>query len=442
MRKDLDLQRGSITKLFFQYLIPSISATLVTSVYILADTVMIGQGVGPVGIAALNIILPIFSLFYGTGMMFGVGGSVYFSVEKGKGNEREARKYFTAALEGAAGVSILYLLVFNMFFEEITGFLGNNPAMDEMVQGYGRMVTGAVPVFIFSAFLQAFVRNDKAPQTAMAAVITGGVINTVLDYFFIFPLKMGMEGAAAATVIGAAVTAAILTTHFFKKTNTLKAVKLLSLRKIREIFTAGLSSFMIELSGGIVIFFYNRQLLSYVGELGVVVYGIISNSALIVASVSNGIAQAAQPIIAVNFGAGNGERMRKVTWLGEKAAMISGLLFAAAGILWPERIIQAFIEPYPEIVSMAVLAIRIYFLSFLFTGLNLMYSTCLQSTLQSGKALFLCLLRAVILNGILVAVLPIFFGVNGIWAAMTVAELASVFVGKWLSDGKKYGKIG
>ncbi|WP_243009175.1 MATE family efflux transporter [Clostridium sp. AM58-1XD] len=279
MKKQPDLLTGDVKKLFFHYLIPSISATLVTSIYILADTVMIGRGVGAIGIAALNILLPLFSVFFGTGMMFGVGGSVYFSVEKGKGNSREARNYFTAALAGAAAAMVFYLVVCNVFFDEITGFLGRNETMDSLVREYGKILIAGIPVFVFSSFLQAFVRNDKSPRTAMLAVITGGVLNVVLDYIFIFPMGMGMAGAAIATVIGSAVTVLILLSHFFSPHNTLKMSAHLSLGKMSESLVSGLSSFMIELSGGIVIFLFNRQLLRYVGDIGVVVYGIISNSA-------------------------------------------------------------------------------------------------------------------------------------------------------------------
>lgn len=432
MKKELDLLGADIKKIFFHYLIPSISATLVTSIYILADTMMIGRGVGPIGIGALNIILPLFTLFFGTGMLFGVGGSIYFSVEKGKGNTEEASRYFTAALEGTTVIALVYLVVFNVFFNGITGFLGRNDTMDSLVQEYGRIITMGIPVFMFSSFLQAFVRNDKAPKTAMTAVITGGVLNVILDYIFIFPMRMGMTGGAVATVIGSLVTIVILLTHFFTGGNTLKVKVCFSLRRIGETFISGLASFMIEMSGGIVIFLFNRQLLAYVGDLGVVVYGIISNSALIVNSISNGISQAAQPLMAVNFGAGERERTEKTKKLGEIAALCAGIFFAASGIARPDIIIRMFIEPQPEIVAMAVPAVRIYFLSFLMTGINLLYSTYFQSVLMPGKALGLCLLRGLVLNGILVMALPVFLGVKGIWITMTITEFVTAAAGKWL----------
>ena len=126
---------------------------------------------------------------------------------------------------------------------------------------------------------QAFVRNDSEPKRAMAAVITGGVSNVILDYVFIFPLDLGMAGAAAATVIGSLITVVILLTHFVSPANTLRLARRFGFREMRVAAVNGASSFLVEMTSGIVVFLFNRQLLSYVGDLGVVVYGIVSNSA-------------------------------------------------------------------------------------------------------------------------------------------------------------------
>lgn len=284
MRQHPDLLHDDVNRLFYKYLIPSISATLVTSIYILADTVMIGRGVGSLGIAALNILLPLFSLFFATGMMFGVGGSVLFSFAKGRKDDRDAREHFTAAFAGVVLMAVFYEVFCNLFFDQLTALLGRNEAMDGLVREYGRILVAGAPVFLLSSFLQAFVRNDKAPKTAMTAVIAGGVSNVFLDYLFIFPMGMGMAGGAVATVIGSVITVGILCTHFFSPHNSLKLTRNFKIRYIWEAVINGISSFVVDMANGIVIFLFNRQLLAYVGDLGVVVYGIISNSALIVNS--------------------------------------------------------------------------------------------------------------------------------------------------------------
>lgn len=416
------------SRLFLSYLIPSISATLVTSIYILADTMMIGKGVGAVGIAALNLLLPIFSVYIGTGILFGVGGSVLFSVSKGRGEEEKAREYFTASVILAVLASLLYMWIFTAFFDPITLFLGRNKGTEQYVKEYGMYLKLTPAIFLFSSFLQAFVRNDGAPKVSMAAVITGGVVNVFLDYFFIFPLNMGIGGAAFATVLGYGLTTCILCTHFFSRKNTLKLIRTEGLvRKCFDVVRHGFSSFLLEESNGIIMLLFNRQLLSYVGDLGVVVYGIVSNSALVVTSINNGISQAAQPILAVNYGAGEKKRVALAMKYGVITAVLFGVGFTLTGLFFPEQITSMFVNPTPEIMEMSTKAVRIYFLSFLPLGLNMLCSTYLQCVMKPGNAMAVCLLRGFILSSILVVVLPVIWGVDGIWAVMAVTETVTLF---------------
>lgn len=160
------LLEDPVRSVFLSYLVPSVSATLVTSIYILADTMMIGRGIGSVGIAALNILLPLYSTFFGFGMMCGIGGSVLFGFSRGKGNEREARGYFTTGLLMALVFAVLTLTLCNVFFDSLLRLFGVTPAMREHAVAYGRVLVTASPMCVMSSFLQAFVRNDGAPKLA------------------------------------------------------------------------------------------------------------------------------------------------------------------------------------------------------------------------------------------------------------------------------------
>lgn len=435
--KKANLLEEPVNKLFLRYLLPSISATLVTSIYILTDTLMIGRGVGAIGIAALNLLLPLYSLFFGTGMLFGVGGGVLLSISRGKKDEHGAREYFTVALCLALAAAVFYVTAGHLLFDPVTKFLGRNETMDPYVREYGRILVSGAPVFLLSAFLQSFVRNDRAPKIAMAAVISGGITNVILDYIFIFPLHMGMAGAAAATVMGSCLTLGILIIHLFTKRSSLKIVFRVKWKKAGEILGNGLSSFLLETCSGVVMFLFNRQLLAYVGDLGVVVYGIISNSALIVASINNGIAQASQPILATNYGAGKWNRLNQTRHMGEFAACFSGLIFVGVGILFPVLVTSAFVKPVDEILTMSVPAVRIYFLCFFPMGFNILFSTWFQSVMKPGNALFICLMRGLILSSILVFIFPMVLGVNGIWCVMPVAETVTLLIGLILLKKQK-----
>ena len=302
----LDLLKDEPRKLFLKYLIPSVSATMVTSIYLLADSIMVGKGLGEIAIAALNLVLPLFNILFGTGALFGVGGGVLFSVAMGNHDPQRAKRYFTLAVLLNGSFMLFYLICGIFFLKPILTALGATAVTMPDAYAYARCIVLGVPFFTFSSFLQALIRNDKAPKLAMLAVITGGVTNIVLDWVFIFPLGWGMAGAALASVIGVILTCLILCTHFFHKENHLSfLIERLRLRYVKEIFQYGFSSFFMEISTGIVIFVFNLQLLHYAGELGVTVYSILSNSAYMIIALSNGIAQAAQPLIATNFGARN-----------------------------------------------------------------------------------------------------------------------------------------
>lgn len=438
----VNLLQDSPRKLFFQYLIPSVSATMVTSIYLLADSIMIGKGLGEIAIAALNLVLPLFNILFGTGALFGVGGGVLFSVAMGNRDPKRARRYFTLAVVLNAAFMLVYLICGFLLLEPILCILGATDITMPDALAYAKVISFGVPFFSFSFFLQAFIRNDQAPRLAMAAVISGGIANIILDWIFIFPLGLGMAGAALATVLGTAFTCVILCSHFLQKENRLRLLAdKLRPRYIKEIFQYGFSSFFMEISNGIVIFVFNLQLLHYAGELGVTVYSILSNSAYIIIALSNGIAQAAQPIIATNFGAKLTERIAQIKGCGLRTAAIEGSFFALLGLLFPLAVIYIFINPTEEILRMAPLAVRLYFLAFIGMALNIFYTNYFQATLQPSKALTVCALRGLVLCVTLAYLLPIQLGVMGIWMAMPLAETITLLVAAILSRLPEKKKI-
>lgn len=436
--QQMDLLHDDSKKLFFKYLIPSISATLVTSIYVLADTIMIGKGVGASGIAALNLILPIFSLFFGTGLLLGVGGAVLMSVANGRQDKKLANTYFTNSVISGVVIAILFMIIGLVFLEPIGYMLGSTESNIELFTSYCKYLVGFCPVFVFSSLLQAFVRNDSAPKRAMIAVISGGVMNIILDYIFIFKFGMGMAGGAIATVLGSITSVVILLTHFKSKQNTMKLIKgSFRIKIVSKIVHSGLPSFLIEIAGGIVVLLFNLQLLKYVGEVGVVVYSIIANTAIVAMSLFNGVSQGAQPIMATNYGAGQTDRVLSVRRLGAITTFAIGIIIFLLGFLFPEIAVQIFIEPTPQIIEMARGALRIYFVAFIMMSLNIFYSTYFQSILKPKISLIICLLRGVILCVILVLILPIFMGVTGIWLVMPITELITVFITIGLVKSRK-----
>jgi len=427
--KKMDFLEENIAALFFKYLIPSISASLVTSIYILVDTIIVGKGIGADAVAALNIILPLFSVFFGTGLLFGVGGAVLMSFYNGSGNTKKANIYFTISLLAAVFMIVVYVVLGITCFDKIAYALGATEVTIDYVRDYGKFVVLGIPVFVLSTFLQTFVRNDKSPKLAMLSSISGGVINIIFDCLFVFGFNWGIGGAAFASVIGTTIGVLIVCTHFFSKENHLHInFKGVTLKDLYLIVKNGVSSFIIEIATGIVIFIFNIQLLQYVGEIGVTVYGIISNTTMVVASLSNGISQASQPIIAVNYGAGKLERVNKIKKIGMLTALAVGMMFLAAGVFMPNIIINIFINPTPSIMELAPQAVKICSAAFLAMTMNIFIINFYQSVLKPNYALIICMLRGLILNIIFVQCLPLFYDVNGIWLTMPATEFLTLSV--------------
>lgn len=425
--KAVNLLEDNYRRVFFHYLVPSISATFVTSIYILADSIIIGKGIGADGIAALNLILPTFSLFFGIGLLFGVGGGVLMSVANGSGQREKANHYFTASVVGGLLVSLLMTVVCFLFFESILNFLGAEKVNKIYVTEYIQYIFTFCPIFVFSTLLQALVRNDHAPKTAMFAVISGGVSNIILDCYFIYVLHMGMAGGAIATVIGSSVTVGILLSHFRSKQNTMRLIlHKKAVAELPAIIKCGFSSFIMDFANGVVMLVFNLQILRYLGDIGVVVYSIVTNSNIIAVSLFNGVSQAAQPIMASNYGAGFGRRVEGVRKMGLASVALAGFVLFLIGGLLPGTIIVVFVHATAEIFRMGIPAVRIYFAAFLASGCNIFFIHYFQSVVKLKEAFLISLFRGICFSTLFAHLFPILFGKEMIWFAVPVAEFVTL----------------
>lgn len=424
-----DLLNGSVSKIFFRYLIPAILANMVTSIYVLADTIIIGKGIGTLAMAALNIVLPLFNIFFGNGLLFGVGGSVLMSIARGRGDQKLGECYFTLAVILNAITCVLYTVLLLVFTKPIVRFLGATDVTMPYILDYAPYVIAGLSAFSFSSLLQTFVRNDGAPKLSMFAVISGGVLNVILDLIFVFPLQMGMAGAAMASVLGSACTVCILLFHFRSKSNGLRfSLQVFSFSCIGKILQNGFTSFLVEITSGIVMFIFNIEILKCAGDIGVSMYGIICNTVIIVTCLCNGINQAAQPILSTNYGAGLAQRIGQVRRLGIKTALCICSIPAILGLLVPNLFTYIFLEPNDEILAMSPIAIRTYFIGFFVMGINMFVVGYFQSISKPYLSLIVCLARGCVLSIIFVAVLAPLFGIIGIWASVPLAEFVTLFI--------------
>ena len=423
----LNLLKDNEKKVFYHYLIPSICSTLVTSIYILVDTLIIGQGVGAEGISALNIFLPFFAIYNGIGLMFGLGGGILISMEDGMGNKEKSDKYFISSLSTVAIIGLIFTVLTNIFLEEISYFLGANENSIDLVLEYGRCIALFTPTFIATNFFSSIVRNKKAPKLAMISVLIGAGLNIILDYVFVFPMNMGMVGAALATVIGSLTTLLVLLTHFIPKKNRIKIhLKEISIDMIKRIISCGGSSFLMEVASGFVIFIFNIQILKYIGDTGIVVYGIISNCAIVGMALFNGVAQASQPIIATNYGANKNQRVKVVLKYAMLTTILIGCGLYSVIFMFTQEVIHVFVKANNDIISMGIPAIRAYLSAFCIMNINILLCNYFQSVSKEKVSIFISSIRGFLLNVILVLSLPVIFGGSSLWFVVPITEVITL----------------
>ena len=431
MNKRVDLLKSDVKEIFIKYLIPSIAGMMGLSLNILFDTIFIGQGVGSEGLAALNIAIPIFNIFSSIALLLGIGGATAVSVSMGKKEYDKVNKIFTTSM--IINVSIgIFLTVIGIFFtEKICYLLGATPDVLDMVKSYLGVIVWFSWAFLMSNTLTVFVRNDKNPRLAMWSMLIGNFANIVFDFVFIFIFNWGMKGAAIATTMSPVITIILLSTHFIRGNNTLKfKLDKLKIDKniINRILKNGFPSFIMELSSGLIIFAFNMSISNIEGAIGVSAYSIIANISLVCVAIFNGIAQAIQPIISINYGAKKYERVHEALKLAIKTSVIFGAIFYASGVLFPEKIVLLFNSGDAKLMEMTCGGIKLYFIAFLFMGANIARVSYFQSIENSKASTLVSLCRGVIFVLISLLILPMILGINGVWITIPIVEVASMII--------------
>lgn len=428
----MDLLKDDIKKIYFKYLLSAFGSALIVSIYSIVDMAVVGQYQGAEGTAALAVVAPIWNIIYSLGLFMGVGGSVIFSSIKGDKNsdQKEANQYFTISLIGATILSIVTTILIFAFEKQILTFFGaTNDTLLYLSQDYLKTIRFAVPLFLFNQFLASYLRNDNNPLLATIGVLSGGLFNVFGDIFFTFTLNMGIFGAGLATTIGSIVSFLIMIIHFFTKRNTLKLTKFDHFfLKLGRITQSGFSTFIVDAAMGILTILFNRQIMKYLNQDALSIYGTIITISTFVQCCAYSVGQAAQPIISINYGAKNSNRIKETL----KCAMISAIFFA---LLWtilslsaPNIYIYIFIKPTDNILSIAPFIIRIYSLSFLLLPINVFSTYYFQSILKPNIALIISIMRGILFSGALIMLLPLIDS-NAIWFAMPITELLTfIFV--------------
>lgn len=418
------LLEGNIRNTYFKYLSAAFGSALISSIYGLVDMAIVGQYHGPEGTAALAVVAPIWNIIYSLGLLTGIGGSVLFSAAKGRGDKKEEREFFTAALGVTLCLAILVWIVIILFDTQLLLLFGAEETLLPMAKQYLYPVKFVIPAFLFNQMLAAFLRNDNNPGLATAAVLAGGIFNIFGDYILVFGYDMGIAGAGIATSIGAILTFLVMLTHFFTKKNTLRITKIKHVAVcVKQIVITGFSTFFIDVAMGILTMLFNRQIMKYLGTNALSVYGVIVNISTIVQCCAYSVGQAAQPIISINYGAGKWKRIKDTLKYALYSVCFFSIVWTVLIFIFPNGFIRIFMSPTEAVYKIAPFIMRSYGISFLLLPLNIFSTYYFQSLMRSGASFFVSVARGFVVSGTLIYLLPLIAGSDAIWFTMPVTEL-------------------
>lgn len=414
---------------FFKYISGNILGMIGISIYILADTFFISLCKGADGITVLNLVLPLYGLLFAIGAMIGVGSATRYSIKKAqrKGNTDE---YFIHAILWQIVVSIPFVLLGISDPEFWLRIMGGDPVIAGLGKDYTRIVLMGSPFFMMNYTFTSFARNDNAPTVAMAAMLGASGFNIVFDYLFMFPLGMGLAGAALATALSPVVSSLICCSHFFSEKCTIKfRWTKLSVKRLFSSCKLGVSAFVGELSSAVTTMVFNMLLLRLAGNIAVAAYGVAANYSLVAMAFFNGISQGMQPLLSRACGQGKKEEERNLLKLGLLVCL--GLELLIVGIFWGFTDTLAAVfnsEKNAELAGLAHTALRLYFLGYLAAGINMILTTWFSATGKALAASIASLLRGAVAIVICAIGMAAIWGLNGVWLSFLAAETITLLV--------------
>ena len=393
------------------------------SVYILADTFFISVHSGADGLAVLNLILPVYGLVYAIGAMIGIGSATRYTINKAR--QENTDFYFIQSVFWCLICSIPFILTGVFAPEKFLEILGGDRQLISLGRGYLRIMLITTPLFMSNYTFTAFARNDHATSRAMAGAIAGSMFNIVFDYIFMFPMGLGLSGAALATAFSPAITMLICTTHYLGSKNHVGFKwKSPSLKHLISCCQLGISAFVGELSSAIITIIFNMLLLGIAGNIGVAAYGVIANLSLVAMSIFNGLAQGAQPLISKNYGKGNQKNVKNLLKWSLISCLILEIIIVFISWGFTDNLIGIFnSENNLELLKYAHTGLRIYFLGFLFAGINIMLVAYFSATDNALPAITGSLMRGIFAIAFCAVILSKILGINGVWGSFLGSEV-------------------
>lgn len=425
------------------YIGPNILAMVGISCYVLADTFFISIAEGADGITALNLVLPVYALIYALGSMIGVGSATRYSLHKAM-EKTDTNDYFSNSIWCTLLLSSVFVIGGIFFPDRILFLLGADERILEIGLSYIQIVLCFTPFFMVNYTFTSFVRNDNAPNIAMLATLASGIFNIIFDYILMFPLNMGMVGAALATCISPIVSMSICMIHYLSKNNTVVFVKKLpSFQKLIASCNLGIAALVGELSNGITTMVFNFILLNLAGNIAVAAYGVIANIALVGTALFNGISLGLQPIASSVHGKMDRAAEKQIYRHSLQIGLVIACILVGIVLLFTHPLVDIFnSEQSAELASYAVSGMRLYFLGFLLAFVNIIKAGFFSAIGKGLESSVIALSRGVVSIAVLAFVLSRLFGIYGVWLAFPASELVTWLISIWIARrSEKTGQV-
>lgn len=420
----MQLEGKSLKTDFLKFIIPSIIAQCVFSLYTMVDGIFVARGVSEVALTAVNISMPFSVGLFSISLLFAVGNSTIVAISLGKGEKERANQVFTQNIVVLCVLAAIVTVLVLIFLEPFARFLGATDTILPYAKEYIGTIAPFAIAYMLSYSFETLIKTDGYPKLATIYVTGGAVLNCVLDYLMVIQWNRGVRGAALATGLSQAAVIVLYLKHFLGPNGTIRFAGFrFSFAVIWRQIQNGFSSGITEFSSGMIIFFFNQAILAFIGEEALVSYTIISYVNTIVVMSMTGIAQGTQPLISYYYGKGERKKYQKLLKYGIVAAMVFSGVSTAGCYLGAEGIVKVFLEnDNPQLIAYTVRVFRVFILSFLLAGYNVVIGGYFTSIEKAGFAAAISLTRSLVaLVGSLV-ILTAVFGGEGIWWSPLLAE--------------------
>ena len=430
MKRPIQLSDHFTYRKLLQFVFPSIVMMIFTSIYGVVDGLFVSNYAGKTAFAAINLVMPFIMVLGGIGFMIGTGGTALVSKILGEGDREKARRYFSMMILFTVLVGAVLTAVGIAFMRPVALFLGATPEMLADCVLYGRIVIAFTGVFMLQNVFQSFLIAAEKPKLGLAATVAAGVTNMVLDALFVAGFRWGIAGAAIATGLSQCVGGLLPLVYFLRpNTSKLRLVRTkLELQPILNACGNGSSELMSNISSSAVSMVYNFQLLKYLGEDGVSAYGVLMYVQFIFVAIYIGYSIGCAPIVGFHYGAQNHPELKNMLRKSVILMSASGVVLTVLARVLAASLAKIFVGYDEGLFTLTCHAFRLFSFAFLFAGFNIFASsffTALGNGLISAAISFL---RTLVFQTSSVIFLPLLLGVDGIWYAITAAEIFATLI--------------